>query len=1166
MPLDRGNLRSDPPPVLFAEHRLFLVKRTPFPALALNLILGLLCAVTAHGSIGPTLQMQLGNPSNATADSTNRAHFLIQRAQYALDYADTTRQPNWVAWNLTTSDVGGSGRSPDFFVDTTLPTGFYRVLTTDYSGSGYDRGHMCPSADRTATTADNQVTFWMSNIVPQTPDNNQGVWASFETYCRTLAATGNELLIVSGPGGFAGTTLASGVAIPGYTWKVVAVVPLGPGTALSRITAATRVIAIKIPNVAGVRSNPWQQYVTSAAQIETDTGYIFFTALPASVAAALRAKVDEQTTAGIPRIATQPAAQSATLGGTATFTVSATGNAPLTYQWSLDGDEIAGATAATLSLTNIQVAHLGGYSVVVTNALGSITSAAAVLSLGSGSDSGAISWDFSAATPASALPPDVTGGTITQGNNNGTTALLTSVSVASGYAGVSGGNNAGAAARVGALDRTAGTGSAFFEFTFTPASGRQLIVTSLSFGARSTATGPQAFGVFTNLDNFTTPIVTGPLAANSVWTLIAPTFPAFAGVPGSALTIRIYGYAGVGNAGAGTANWRIDDLKLGLGVIANTATPPVITRQPGNITAIAGRTTTLAVVATGTPPPTFQWRKGGVPIPGAIGDTLTLTNVTPAQIGAYSVVVTNSAASITSTTVALTVLRRSYAGSYFGTIGAPAGSGSPSGGSFALWVREDNTGVLLGYERIPAFLGDLPAGGYVDHTRTYLSRKVSVDENGAFNFEATSYIPTSAFRGGVIPNPPVTAPIAPLTVSRATFRGNISDNGTLTGFLGASTLAATKSPDNGPNAAFAGFYLAEVAGGSAETLAIVSSAGQALVVVQTSGTIDAGTGSVDAAGKASVTTFGSQSVAATLDATRSAFSANLTDGQGSTMTFAGFAESSPALAAQRLVNLSTRASAGTGDQVAIVGFVVAGLESKSVLIRGIGPSLRSFGVPTALAAPRLDLMRGSTVIATNTGWGTSGNTAELASAALGSGAFPLAANSADCAILTTLAPGNYTAVVTASDGRAGVTLVEVYDRSGGSNLQRLVNVSTRASTGTGDNTLIAGLVVSGTAPKRVLIRAAGPSLATFGVPTVLARPQLTLFSGSTVIAQNAGWSASADTAAIAEAALRVGAFAFASTSADSAILINLAPGAYTAQVTSVDGATGTALVEVYELP
>ena len=342
-------------------------------------LLFLATVIGAFATIGADLQMQLGNPSGATANAANHTHYLIQRAQYSLDYNDTTREPNWVSWDLTAADVGSSGRSPDFYQDTTLPAGFTQVLTTDYSGSGYDRGHMCPSADRTLTTADNAFTFFMSNMIPQSPDNNQGVWASFETYCRTLATAGNEVLITSGPGGFAGSAVASGVAIPGFTWKIAVVVPVGSGTALSRINTNTRVVAIKIPNIAGVRNNPWQQYITSAAQLQTDTGFQFFTALSTPVANALLAKVDGLSAAGAPAIAAQPVGQSSPLGGSASFSVTATGDATLTYQWSKDDVEITGATAAVLNISNTQLASAGTYTVVVSNSLGSVTSNGAAL-------------------------------------------------------------------------------------------------------------------------------------------------------------------------------------------------------------------------------------------------------------------------------------------------------------------------------------------------------------------------------------------------------------------------------------------------------------------------------------------------------------------------------------------------------------------------------------------------------------------------------------------------------------------------------------------------------------------------------------------------------------------------------------------------------------------
>ena len=271
------------------------------------IVVGLLfvaCITSVHATTGVSFQMQLGNPSNATADTNNHSHYLIQRSVLAEDYNDTLRQPNWVSWDLTTSDVGSSGRSSIFYQDTNLPTGFYQVKPTDYSGSGYDRGHMCPSADRTDTVANNDAVFFMSNIIPQTPDNNQGWWASLETDCRTIAAAGNELLITCGPSGFGTNKInAAGlVNIPSNVWKIIVVVPNGSGTALSRITTATRVIAVNTPNIAGVRTTPWTNYLVSVNQLQTNTGFNFFTALPSYTASVLRAKIDGQ---GIPLIPPQ---------------------------------------------------------------------------------------------------------------------------------------------------------------------------------------------------------------------------------------------------------------------------------------------------------------------------------------------------------------------------------------------------------------------------------------------------------------------------------------------------------------------------------------------------------------------------------------------------------------------------------------------------------------------------------------------------------------------------------------------------------------------------------------------------------------------------------------------------------------------------------------------
>jgi endonuclease G len=187
-----------------------------------------------RATIGVAYQMLLGNPSNATADTNAHSHYLIQRDVEALDYSASLRQANWASWHLTTTDTGSSGCSSSFYKDATLPSNFNPVLPTDYTGSGYDRGHMCPSGDRTRTEAHNDETFLMSNIIPQAPGNNQGVWAKLETDCRTIAAAGNEVLITCGPEGFGSAHTASPGQIPigSNVWKIIVVVPLGGGDTL----------------------------------------------------------------------------------------------------------------------------------------------------------------------------------------------------------------------------------------------------------------------------------------------------------------------------------------------------------------------------------------------------------------------------------------------------------------------------------------------------------------------------------------------------------------------------------------------------------------------------------------------------------------------------------------------------------------------------------------------------------------------------------------------------------------------------------------------------------------------------------------------------------------------------------------------------------------------
>jgi hypothetical protein len=230
-------------------------------------------------------------------------------------------------------------------------------------------------------------------------------------------------------------------------------------------------------------------------------------------------------------------------------------------------------------------------------------------------------------------------------------------------------------------------------------------------------------------------------------------------------------------------------------------------------------------------------------------------------------------------------------------------------------------------------------------------------------------------------------------------------------------------------------------------------------------------------------------------------------------------------------------------------------------VRAVGPTLASFGVSGALADPQLQLLSGSTVIASNDNW-----LATDAAAMSAVGAFALGAGSADAAIVTTLGPGGYTTPVSAPAGTLGIVLIECYDGATADTTVRLVNASARAFVGAGDGILIPGFVITGSGTVKLLVRAIGPALTAFGVPGVLADPQLTLYQGSTEVASNNDWSTAANATDVAAAASAAGAFALTPGSRDAALLVTLPAGAYTAAVSGVNGATGTALVEVYVVP
>ncbi len=241
---------------------------------------------------GESVHLALGTPTDASPQD----EIVLVKPQYVVSYNRFRNNPNWVAWRLTSSDLGSVGRTQRIFSpDPQLPAGVYGVHHRDYSGGGYDHGHLCPSAERTATVEDNAATFLTTNIVPQRHAINAGAWESLERWSVEKAREGWDLFIVAGglweqscatdrtpqgnlpsegcPAIGRSADPARRVSIPVSTWKVIALVQRGQG--VESVTATTPLVAVEMPNEAGSGSG-WQRYVVTVDALEARTGYDFF--------------------------------------------------------------------------------------------------------------------------------------------------------------------------------------------------------------------------------------------------------------------------------------------------------------------------------------------------------------------------------------------------------------------------------------------------------------------------------------------------------------------------------------------------------------------------------------------------------------------------------------------------------------------------------------------------------------------------------------------------------------------------------------------------------------------------------------------------------------------------------------------------------------------------
>ena len=542
--------------------------------------------------------------------------------------------------------------------------------------------------------------------------------------------------------------------------------------------------------------------------------------------------------------------------------------------------------------------------------------------------------------------------------------------------------------------------------------------------------------------------------------------------------------------------------------VSSAAVAPSITSQPAAAAAIVGGNATFSVTATGTSPFSYQWRKDGVAISGANGSSLSLSSVTLSEVGTYSVVVSNTAGSATSLGAYFTVSNSATAPAI---TTQPVGQNVPEGTTVSFTVSATGTNPMTYQWRKD---GSAIAGATLD---ALTLQAVSPFDSGSYSVVITNAAGSATSNG------------AYLHVSQSTSAPTITSQPvSATVAVGASASFSVAATGSGTLSYQWRKGGAAIAGAASPTLSIPSAQ-----------TFDAATYTVLVSN-----------------------SAGSVVSPGATLTVQS-TPTSPTTA--RLGNISSRARVENGSGILISGFVVSGSQPKTLLVRAVGPTLANFNLGGLLNRPTIRIHSGEELIEEVQAGRRVPSVQATRDAASIAGAFSIPDNSLDSAIVRSFAPGGYTVHVSGEDGGKGIAIVEVYDLDSSSAGSRVVNLSTRSHVGRNDEILIPGVSVTGTSPKQVLIRAVGPGLRVYDVDGVLERPKITLYRGNTLVIENTGWTSAPNASEMPAVASRVGAFALSESSADSALLVTLAPGGYTLHISGADGGTGVVLAEVFEV-